>query len=66
MLERHFSSGRQGGKTMSAVDFAAMTGHNLMLGTSKPKVWADYLKESHPETPFKIVEGGIIINPKER
>lgn len=60
MLERS----KQNGKTLSTVDFAATTGHNLMLGTSKPKVWADYLKECHPKTSFKIVEGGIIINPK--
>lgn len=68
-FERHYYNPRRQGKSLMtghAVDFAAATGHNLMLGTSKPKVWADYLKEHHPKTLFKIVEGGIVINPKER
>ncbi len=59
-------SARRSGKSQlinNAVDYAAKTGHNLMLGTSKPDVWAEYLKERHPNTKFEIVENGVIINP---
>ena len=65
MRKHYFMSSKQQGKTYSAIDFAATTGHNLMLGTSNPRVWTLYLKSKYPQIKFQIVENGIIINPKD-
>lgn len=49
----------------SYLDYAAATGRALMLGTSDPGKWEKYLKDNHPSVKFKIVQGGIIVNPKK-
>lgn len=51
--------------TRTYLDYAAENPKLVfMLGTSDPARWEKYLKENHPACKFKIVEGGIILNPK--
>lgn len=63
---KFIQSARRSGKSQSLVDYAAITNHTLMLGSSQPRVWADYLKSNFPQCKFKLVEGGILINPKDK
>lgn len=52
--------------TLNYVDYAATHLElTFMLGCANPDKWVKYLQINHPDVKFKIVEGGILINPKE-
>ncbi len=36
-----------------------------MLGCANPDKWVKYLEKNYPDVKFKIVDGGILINPKK-
>lgn len=52
--------------TQHYVDYAATHSElTFMLGCASPDKWVKYLQKNYPDVKFKIVEGGILINPKK-
>lgn len=61
-----FIKSRRSGQTLTFVDYAAT--HNelaFMLGCTNPDKWVKYLEKNYPDVKFKIVDGGILINPRK-
>ena len=52
--------------TQHYVDYAATHSElTFMLGCANPDKWVKYLQKNYPDVKFKIVEGGILINPRK-
>lgn len=53
-------------KTLNYIDYAATHSElACMIGCTNPDKWVKYLETNHPTVKFKIVDGGILINPKK-
>lgn len=60
------SPSRSIGHTLNYVDYAATHLElTFMLGCANPDKWVKYLQKNYPDVKFKIVEGGILINPRK-
>jgi len=63
MLEDYFGVKR---RTQSYIDYAATHSElACMIGCTNPDKWVKYLEANHPTVKFKIVDGGILINPRK-
>ena len=58
--------GRRSGRTVAYLDWAATQREKAcMLGTMNLNIWKDYMEQKWPDVKIKVVELGIIINPRD-